>query len=612
MCLWVAALGFGALIFAWSAWRWWTFRYGTFDLAFYTQALWLALRGEWQVSLLDVPLMGNHAEPIVFLALPAFAICPHPLLLVFAQAVALASMPFTAWRIARRLDAPALPLALATVLLPATGFIGLHEFHPEALAAPLLLLVAEARLAGRIGRFWLWWLLALGTKENIALLLVAWAIVHACVEWRKSAAEQWRWNVLPGLVAAGWLVLYGAWLAPALNGGKVDYAELYSHLGRSGGEIVGTMFTQPARVFSHLLRSLGGGDLLWAMLLPLLALPVLRPRWLLIAAPILLQHLLSWRSSEWTIRFHYAAPLVPLFWLAAAEALPRLRRRAGIAWLMLAACAVAQFWRGPAQELAGEVLQRERHAWERGWKAEMLAQVQADASVTAGHPYLSHLAMRRDLHSLHHVLKGLNTLSRRRFEPPPATDSVLIDYADDSTFSVASGFYHPTMRTVEGDIVPSSEVLLHEFLAGNEWQSRAINSLTVLRRLGTRAPAAADAPGEWTITSAPRVRTSEDGAQLEIETTWTFTVPPKEFRWLKLIASNDRDAFEIVRGLVAPEAGASPATDRWVVRVPPDTEPGDFRLKLFVVDHLAATQGSGAPKSTQIHSLGQARLAPGR
>ena len=146
LLVWCALL-FSGLTFGVSWWYWWTFQYGTFDLAFYVQALWLALRGQWQVSLLNVPLMGNHAEPIVFLLTPLFALWSHPMLFVAAQTLALASMPFTAWRIARRLQierGTAILLALATVLTPATLLVGLHEFHPEALAAPLLLLLIEA------------------------------------------------------------------------------------------------------------------------------------------------------------------------------------------------------------------------------------------------------------------------------------------------------------------------------------------------------------------------------------------------------------------------------------------------------------------------------------
>ena len=120
-----AALLFSGLTFLVSWWHWWTFQYGTFDLAFYVQALWLALRGKWMVSLLNVPLMGNHAEPIVFLLTPLFAICPHPMMFVAVQTLAFATMPFTAWRIGRGLGlAPeaALCLALATLVTPGDFF----------------------------------------------------------------------------------------------------------------------------------------------------------------------------------------------------------------------------------------------------------------------------------------------------------------------------------------------------------------------------------------------------------------------------------------------------------------------------------------------------------
>src|ERR1700759_1433969 len=127
--IWAAIL-FSGLTMAVSWWHWWTFQYGTFDLAFYVQALWLALRGKWMVSLLNVPLMGNHAEPIVFLLTPLFAICPHPMLFVAAQTLAFATMPFTAWRIGRQLKLEpyaALCLALATLVTPATFSIAIYE-----------------------------------------------------------------------------------------------------------------------------------------------------------------------------------------------------------------------------------------------------------------------------------------------------------------------------------------------------------------------------------------------------------------------------------------------------------------------------------------------------
>ena len=187
------AVAFAGAVFLVSAWHWWSFQYETFDLAFYVQGLWLALRGQWHVSLLGVSLLGNHVEPLVFLLTPLFALCPHPLMLVAVQSAALATMPFTAWRIVRQLgieEKAAFWLAVSTVLMPATGFVGLHEFHPEAFAAPLLLLLIEARLSHRLGWFWLWFAAVLACKENMALLLVAWGLVHALWDWRRAQTLQ--------------------------------------------------------------------------------------------------------------------------------------------------------------------------------------------------------------------------------------------------------------------------------------------------------------------------------------------------------------------------------------------------------------------------------------
>src|SRR5438093_7555101 len=72
--------------------RWTNFGYRTFDVAFYVQGLWLAMHGKSHVSLLNVPILGNHVEPIVFALLPLFALVPHPITLVAIQNTALASM----------------------------------------------------------------------------------------------------------------------------------------------------------------------------------------------------------------------------------------------------------------------------------------------------------------------------------------------------------------------------------------------------------------------------------------------------------------------------------------------------------------------------------------
>jgi uncharacterized membrane protein len=615
----IGALVFAVATFTMSWWRWWSFQYDTFDLAFYVQALWLALRGKWQVSLLNVPLMGNHAEPVVFLLAPFFALWSHPMLFVLAQTLALASMPFTAWRLAARLgvERPAATLlALATVLTPATLLVGLHEFHPEALAAPLLLLLIEAKLAERRGWFWVWFLATLSVKENLALLLVAWCVVFAVLDWRKGRA--WlRWNVGPGLAAAAWLVGCGAFLSPWLNGGQVDYLELYSHLGSSVGEIVRGFFLTPQRAAGALWRALTSGNLVWALLLPLLALPLLRPRWWIIAAPLLLQHLLSWRPSEWSVGAHYPAPLLPLFWIAAAEVLPRLPRQRLVAAGIVVACLVGQVWVGPVRSLAREFPTIATQIETRTWKAELLARIPPDASVMAGLPYLSHLAKRERVLSLHHTLKGLKTLSRAAYTTPPPTGAVFLDYEDLATFHTGAGYYHPRMRTADGREVPSSDHLLHEFLRQQSWRAISRNAVTLLLRgEPLPAPDTTTAPVKFDDTTTLRgLQIADEAGRLRLRLAWEFAGERQRFPWLMLVLNDGRTLHPFLKGACAIESGAGQWAEEWTLDIPASVPPGEYALHALFYDADDARWHRRLPPADPSHvrqhlDLGRWRIAP--
>jgi len=302
--IWGLALLFFALC-TWTSYaRWANFEYGTFDLAYYVQAIWQLIHGRLDVSVEGVPLLGNHVEPIVLFFAPIFFLVRHPLVFVFVQNAALASIGPVAFNIGRRLGldrTPALLLASALLIAPATGYIALHEFHPEALAALLVLLIFHARLRGSLWAHWVWIIALLACKENMALLLAAYCAVHLVVERKRPMAELRAWYLWPFVLGVVWFFLCTKVITPALNPGNIDYLALYDRLGASAGDILRNAITQPQRIIAVLSHSLTNGNLVWALLLPFLALPILKPRWLLIATPILLQHLLSWRSSEWTI-----------------------------------------------------------------------------------------------------------------------------------------------------------------------------------------------------------------------------------------------------------------------------------------------------------------------
>src|SRR5207244_7446887 len=114
-----ALAGLFFLVCTWTSYaRWANFQYRSFDLAYYVQAIWQLIHGRLEVSVEGVPLLGNHVEPIVLLFAPVFFLVRHPLVFVFVQNAALASMGPVAFSIGRRLDLDrTAALLLASALL---------------------------------------------------------------------------------------------------------------------------------------------------------------------------------------------------------------------------------------------------------------------------------------------------------------------------------------------------------------------------------------------------------------------------------------------------------------------------------------------------------------
>jgi len=601
------SLVFFAIFTGASCARWANFEYRTFDLAYYVQALWQLIHGRFQVSVEGVPLLGNHVEPIVVLLVPLFLLFRHPLVFVLVQNAALASMGPVAFSIGQRLGfdrKTALLLAGAILITPATGYVALHEFHPEAFTAPFLLLMFHARLQGSLRAHWGWLIAVLACKENMALLLAAYCAVYLILERKRPLADLRAWYLWPMALSVLWFLVCTKLITPALNSGNIDYLALYDRLGRSAGDILLNAITQPQRILGALWQSLAHGNLLWALLLPFLGIPLLRPRWLLIGTPILLQHLLSWRSSEWTIYFHYAAPLLPLFWIALAESAGRIDRwtpvpaliRRSFPFLVIAACLAGQFLLGPARDIAVTAANWFSGEQTRAQKRAFISQIPAEVSVLAPLPYLSHLAMRENLYSLHYVLKGLKTLSRSTYSPPPPTDFVLIDYDDSATFDAVAGYYHPDMKTVGGLVIPSSDRLLHEFLQRCAWTISASDALTLLRQRKSAEEVPVSIPSSGTsveiakgtvLTSITQSANELTEQGLEIRMSWSIQEPREVFPWmfLKLIPRGHGNGVIISRGLCAPEATNGPYQESWRITRSKQIPDGDYRIEVCFVDN---------------------------
>jgi len=457
--LWAAiaayAIGFAAL----SVLRHRAFETGRFDLGNMVQAVWSTSHGHLlQVTNLhgaEMSRLGSHVDPILVVFAPLWWIWPHPSLLLTAQALAVALGALPLFWLARKhtgSEHAALGFSLAYLLFPATEWLTLNEFHPVALACPLLLFAIWYLDEDRLLPFTLFALLAALTREEIPLVIAGLGFWYALSRRRWLAGGT---IAVAGLAASAIAVQV---VIPHFNhGSKSSFYGRYDAVGGSASWIVRKAFTDPGRLLSIAFDHQGTHYLL-DLLLPMAALALLAPLVLIALLPELVLNMLSSVDTQASIHYHYTAALIPILFAAAAIGASRLGRRAGIAATVAVLAAVAgnyllgpiPVWRSvpggsTLQATSAQVSRHDRIA------AGQMKLISAGAAVTATNALGAHLSARRRIFSFPYLrgadwvivdeqkpslgdhndkqggLKGIEQLRRdRRFRLVSAVDGVLI------------------------------------------------------------------------------------------------------------------------------------------------------------------------------------------
>ena len=397
------AAGFGAL----SVLRQDAFSTGRFDLGNMTQAVWSTAHGRpleaTSLSGEQFVRLGAHFDPILVLFAPLWWVWPSPDLLLVAQAVAIAlgALPVY-WLGIRHLGSrrAALGFALAYLLTPALGWMTLSEFHPVALATPLLLYAFWFLDGDRLLPFAVCAGLAMATKEHVGLAVAGMGVWYLIARRRTRAALA---IVAVGVVVSALAVTV---VTPHFRpeGGAGFYGR-FDEVGGSPGGIAKTTVTDPLKVGEQVTQRRDVVYLL-DLLLPLAALSLLAPAALLAAVPEVGLNLLSSTRTQTSIHFHYSAVTLAVLFPAAILGTARLaRRRPGraerIAMVATAAALAANYLLGPLPVWrwvpGGERLGTTAHRVDQHDRIteRALELVPADAVVSASNSVGAHLSERR-------------------------------------------------------------------------------------------------------------------------------------------------------------------------------------------------------------------------
>lgn len=418
---------------------------GRFDLGNLTQTVWSTAHGDL-LSMTDlqgrqISRLGAHFDPIVVALAPAWLVWPHPSLLLVVQAVAVAAGAPAVYMLARKhlgSEWAGLSFALAYLLYPPTQWLVLDDFHPVALATPLLLWAVWFLDGDRLLAFGVMAAVAMTTKEQIGLVVAAIGLWYAFRPGRRRV----------GLViaAAGTAVSLVAVLVVVPHfapGGSSPFAGRYAEVGGSPGGIAKTTITDPLTVAREATRP-GDVRYLAELGVPLLGLSVLAPTAAIVAAPELALNLLSSTETQTSIHFHYTAGAIPGLFLAAILGAKRIRRRdSGISvGLLVVAGVLAGYLLGPLpvwRHVPGgsTIATREHLAGSHAETAvRLLAMVPPDAAVSATNTLGAHLSARRRILSFP-LTRGVEWI---------VVDTTRPSYLDDA---VAPGEFAAALSSLE-------------------------------------------------------------------------------------------------------------------------------------------------------------------
>jgi|GEM_PF-870215 len=321
--------GVGLFVLSWQ--RYATFHNRTFDLAFYARIAWGLARFDPNESIVGAHVAGLHLSlvllPIGWLG-AIFGTVP---VLLAAQATAYAATAFPLARLAgRRLGPIAYVCAgFAWLLHPNLGHVVPYEFHPGTLAVLPLAWLIDA-VDRRDARALLACVAAtLACREDLATVTAVASLVAAVSFWRADRASRERGGrvrLAVGAAAASvaYLLLFLLVLHP-MYAPRVGSLQLhFGQWGQSFPAVARYLLAHPAALFAHLTAP---SRLLYALtvLAPVgLVLPLLAPRWLLPALPVLAVNLVSHFPTTLDLQSHYLTPALPFVLAAAIEGASRV------------------------------------------------------------------------------------------------------------------------------------------------------------------------------------------------------------------------------------------------------------------------------------------------
>ena len=319
---WAVCVG-GLLVFAALAViRFETWRALTFDLGWYSQALWAIGQGHLTAttSLIGIPPISQAESYVLYPLALLYRVAGQQGILVL-QSACLASGVLPLSRFVTRRGIPTylgVFVVVAYLCYPAVAATNLFDFHPDVVVVPLFFWALQAMEEERWGLYIAMMALAPLVKNDLAAVTIVMAL---------PLLYKRQWGL--AALTAGWggaiLVLDLHVVGPHFAHAITNWGE-YSYLGKSPHAALITLLEHPLLIWRQVTRA-RGLQYLAVLLVPLLVWPVIRGLGTGVVWPALSVmgvNLLSVNASNRADPYDYfTVAAVPFLFWAVVEWLPK-------------------------------------------------------------------------------------------------------------------------------------------------------------------------------------------------------------------------------------------------------------------------------------------------
>ncbi len=368
-----------------------------FDLGYYDQLIWQVAHGKPLFStLLENHPWLDHFSPSIFLLSPIYFFWSSPIVILLTQSVLISLGAYPIYKIGlEKTKNFALSLSIAFSYLM---FWGIHnaiafDFHPLALAAPLLAFMVWFYEQKRYLSFYLAMVVFAGLQENYLIFLAAFGVFLAL------GYKDYIRGIVITIVASLLFALLIFVAIPHYFGGSYFYLP-------SGAT---SSFT-PTTLVQNFVNEPEKREVIWFTFAPFAFLPLLSPPHLLLFFEEFAGRFLLNNPNWWGLGYHYNALLATLSTLATIEVVKKFPKKTyRYMSLYLIVAALASYWYIQPDTI--KVLQSS--FWNLSYGDSIRALVQQipnDASVAAGNNIGAQLSGRNEVYFISNCLDENSTV----------------------------------------------------------------------------------------------------------------------------------------------------------------------------------------------------------